>query len=131
MGSLNGGRKLAGEKKVELARGYKLEGIIDPRAVTWANPSVELFGHVTLVEGYAVSSFTGCHALVALRDKPGVTVAVMTPEVRLQSLLESALQTGNLIAFRGRKYSVPPTPLGGTWGVDVYDIYGVILYNMK
>lgn len=92
---------------------------------------VELFGHVTLVEGYAVSSFTGCHALVNLRDTPGKTVAVLTSEVRLQSLLETALSTGDLIAFLGVKLTNPPTPRGGTWAVDVYSIDGVILYNFK
>lgn len=92
---------------------------------------VELFGHVTLVEGYAVTTFTGCHALVALRDTPGKTVAVMTSEVRLQSLLETALDTGNLIAFLGTKLAHPPTPRGGSWIVDVYSIDGVILYNFK
>lgn len=92
---------------------------------------VELFGHVTLVEGYALTSFTGCHGLVALRDTPGKTVAVLTSEVRLQSLLETALDTGNLIAFRGVKLLHPPTPRGGTWAVDVYSIDGVILYNFK
>ena len=94
-------------------------------------PHVELFGHVTLVEGYALTSFTGCHALVALRDTPGKTVAVMTSEQRLQSLLETALDTGNLIAFLGQKLARPPTPRGGTWAVDVYSIDGVILYNFK
>ena len=94
-------------------------------------PPVELFGHVTLVEGYALSTFTGCHALVALRDTPGTTVAVLTNEVRLQSLLETALATGNLIAFLGTRYTNPPTPRGGTWSVDVYGIDGVILYNFK
>jgi len=93
--------------------------------------TVELFGHVTLVEGYALPSFVGCHALVALRDTPGKTVAVLTSEQRLQSLLETALATGNLIAFWGQKLSNPPTPRGGTWTVDVYSIDGVILYNMK
>jgi len=93
--------------------------------------TVELFGHVTLVEGYSLTTYTGCHALVALRDTPGKTVAVLTPEVRLQSLLETALATGNLIAFWGQKLSNPPTPRGGTWIVDVYGIDGVILYNMK
>lgn len=94
-------------------------------------PHVELFGHVTLVEGYAVTGFTGCHALVALRDTPGKTVAVLTSEQRLQSLLETALDTGNLIAFLGQKLAHPPTPRGGTWAVDVYSIDGVILYNFK
>ena len=94
-------------------------------------PSVELFGHVSLVEGYAVPGFNGCHALVALRDQPGVTVAVLTTEHHLQTLLETALSTGNLIAFRGQLLQNPPTPLGGTWSVSVYSIFGVILYNMK
>lgn len=93
--------------------------------------TVELFGHVTLVEGYALTSFTGCHALVALRDTPGKTVAVLTSEQRLQSLLETALATNNLIAFFGQKFTNPPTPRGGKWAVDVYSIDGVILYAMK
>jgi len=96
-----------------------------PRPIT-----VELFGHVTLVEGYSLTSYTGCHALVALRDTPGKTVAVLTSEVRLQSLLETALATGNLIAFWGYRLAAPPTPRGGTWTVDVYSIDGIILYNM-
>ncbi|HEX8145465.1 MAG TPA: hypothetical protein VF553_23050 [Pyrinomonadaceae bacterium] len=94
-------------------------------------PSVELFGHVTLVEGYALPNFQGCHALVALRDTPNKTVAVLTSQHSLQTLLESALSTGNLIAFRGFKTSTPPTPLGGTWIVDVYLIDCIILYSMK
>lgn len=90
---------------------------------------VELFGHVTLVEGYALPDFTGCHALVALRDTPKKTVAVLATEPRLQSLLETGLATGNLIAFWGYKMTNPPTPMGGTWTVDVYNIDNVILYN--
>jgi hypothetical protein len=99
---------------------------VDPTAIKVE----ELFGHVTLVEGYALPAYTGCHALVALRDAPGTTVAVLTTEQRLQSLLEEALATGNLIAFWGYKLTNPPTPRGGTWSVDVYQIDGVILYNM-
>ena len=92
-------------------------------------PAVELFGHVTLVEGYALPNFTGVHALVALRDTPGKTVAVLTTQQRLQSLLESALTSGNLIDFYGRRLVNPPTPRGGSWAVDVYSIDGVILYS--
>lgn len=92
---------------------------------------VELFGHVSLVEGYALPSFTGCHALVDLRDTPAKTVAVLAVEHRLQTLLETALSTGNLIAFLGHLLQHPPTPRGGTWSVDVYLIDGVILYGMK
>ncbi len=93
--------------------------------------TVELFGHVTLVEGYALTNFSGCHALIALRDQPGKTVAVLTTQHRLQTLLETALSTGNLIAFWGQKLTNPPTPRGGTWSVDVYNTDGVILYSMK
>jgi hypothetical protein len=109
-----------------LERGIKIN-----IAALSAVSNVELFGHVILVEGYALPTYTGCHALVTLRDTPGKTVAVLTSEPRLQDLLESALTTGNLIAFIGQKLSNPPTPRGGTWGVDVYSIDGVILYNMK
>ena len=93
--------------------------------------TVELFGHITLVEGYALPNFNGCHALVALRDTPGKTVAVLTTQHKLQTLLETALSTGNLIAFWGQKFTNPPTPRGGTWIVDVYSIDGVILYSMN
>jgi hypothetical protein len=93
--------------------------------------SVELFGHVTLVEGYSLPDFEGCHALVNLRDTPNKTVAVLTTDFRLQSLLESGLETNHLIAFRGYKMAHPPTPLGGTWNVDVYNTNNVILYNLN
>ncbi len=115
-------------KKNETVKGSGIE--ID---ISKASPTitVELFGHVTLVEGYALTNFLGCHALVALRDTPGKTVAVLTTQHRLQALLETALSTGNLIAFFGQKLTNPPTPRGGTWAVDVYNIDGVILYSMK
>ena len=113
------------KKKVlkKVSKGIKIAKLVPAK-------TVELFGHVTLVEGYDLPSYVGCHALVALRDTPGKTVAVLTCEHRLQSLLETALSTGNLIAFLGQKLSNPPTPRGGTWSVDVYSIDGVILYNM-
>jgi hypothetical protein len=91
----------------------------------------ELFGHVILVEGYALPGFAGCHALVTLRDNPGQVVAALTTDQRLQTLLETALATGNLIAFRGQLLGNPPTPRGGTWAVDVYGIDGVIVYDVR
>jgi hypothetical protein len=95
-----------------------------------AQPTVELFGHVTLVEGYALPAYNGCHALVMLRDAPGGLVAVMSREPRLQSLLETALSTGDLIAFHGKKNLSPLSPRGGTWGaMTVYDIDGVTVYK--
>lgn len=116
-------------KKVDLrkARGVKVVGtpkVISPK-------KVELFGHVTLVEGYGLPNYVGCHALVALRDTPGKTIAVLTSEMRLQSLLETALATGNLVACWAQKLTSPPTPRGGKWAVDVYNIDGVILYNFE
>lgn len=116
---------MATKNKAAVDRGIKID-LSKLRAVK----TVELFGHVTLVEGYALTSYTGCHALVALRDTPGTTVAVLTSEHRLQTLLETSLATGNLIAFLGSLLTSPPTPRGGTWAVDVYSIDGVILYNM-
>lgn len=107
-----------------LERGLRIDPVILPPP-----QPVELFGHVTLVEGYALANYVACHALVALRDTPGKTVAVMSTETRLQSLLETALDTGNLIAFWGVQLATPPTPRGGTWIVDVYAIDGVILYS--
>ena len=71
-------------------RGFKLEARPLPVA-----QRVELFGHVTLVEGYAVPGFVGCHALVALRDTPRSTVAVMTTVAHLQSLLATVLATSS------------------------------------
>jgi len=94
-------------------------------------PTVELFGHVTLVHGYALTNFVGCYALVVLRDPPGTTVAVLTSDHRLQGLLETALATGNLIAFHGQKLTNPPSPGGGTWTVDVYSVMDVTLYSVK
>ena len=94
-----------------------------------AGPTVELYGHVTLVQGYCLSSYVGCHALVALRDSPGKTVAVLTSEPRLQSLLECALSTGGLVGFWGHKLKCPSAPLGGTWTVDVYGVDSVIVCN--
>ena len=114
------------KKVAQLEKGLK----IDVSKLVPA-PTVELFGHVILVEGYSVPSFIGCHAIVSLRDTPGKNVAVLTSELRLQSLLETALATGNLIAFWGQKLANPPTPLGGTWSVEVYSINSVILYSMK
>jgi hypothetical protein len=113
-------------KQASMDRGIMLDVSKSTPAVT-----VELFGHVTLVEGYALSSFTGCHALIALRDTPGTTVAVLTSQHRLQTLLETALSTGNLIAFFGQKLTNPPTPRGGTWNVGVYSMNGLILYSMS
>jgi hypothetical protein len=104
-------------------------GITPKRPIAILPRTQELFGHVTLVEGYALPSYKGVHALVALRDTPGKTIAVLTTEHRLQTLLETALATGNLVAVWGTRLLVPPTPRGGTWAVEVYGTDGLIVYG--
>ena len=99
------------------------------RRRTRLSPTIELFGHVTLVEGYALPAYHGIHALIALRDTPGKTIAVLTTQVRLQNILEAALSTGNLVDLYAQLLSNPPTPRGGSWTVEVYAIDGVILYS--
>ena len=99
------------------------------KRVPAAAPTLELFGHVVLVEGYALPAYHGVHALINLRDTPGKTIAVLTTQQRLQSLLETALATGNLVAVFAQLLSNPPTPRGGTWAVEVHAIDGVILYS--
>ncbi|HYL14182.1 MAG TPA: hypothetical protein VEV41_14160 [Terriglobales bacterium] len=90
---------------------------------------MELFGHVSLVEGYNLPKFKGCHALIEVRDEPGKTVAVLTDSGRLQTLLEAALGSGHLVAVDGKKMAHPPCPAGGKWGVDVYSADRIILYK--
>ncbi|HWR09546.1 hypothetical protein [Sporomusa sp.] len=92
-------------------------------------PLVQQFGHVTLINCYALSN--SCYAVVELRDPPGKTIVVRSSEQRLQSLLETALATGNLIAFVGQTVFVQSPPRGGTWNMEVYSIDEVTLYNKK
>lgn len=92
-------------------------------------PTVQLFGHVTLINCYALSN--SCYAVIELRDTPGKTIVVRSSEQRLQSLLETALATGNLIAFVGQGTFFQSPPRGGTWNMDVYSIDEVTVYNKK
>ena len=92
---------------------------------------VELFGHVRLVENHGLANFEGAHAVIELRDHPGVMVAVLTKQYRLQSLLESAVTSGNLVGFMGTPMPVPPAPRTGNWAMDVYTIDGVTLYSAR
>ena len=109
-------------------------GIFDAKRFKQSVPApapVELFGHVRLVERHGLTNFNGAHAVIELRDHPGVMVAVLTKQFRLQSLLESALTSGNLVAFMGTLLPVPPAPRTGTWAMDVYTIDGVTLYSAR
>jgi hypothetical protein len=107
-------------------------GIFAARRYPQSAPSpapVELFGHVVHVERNALTNFDGAHALVQLCNSPGGTVAVLTAQLRLQSLLQSALSSGNLIAFQGTRLAIPPAPRSGAWAVNVYTLDGVTLYS--
>jgi hypothetical protein len=97
-----------------------------PRAKAAAAVLEQLFGHVILIEGHTIGAYKGVHALVTLRDKPGVTIAVLTKLHWLQTMLEKALSTGNLVAITGKKLASPPL----SFTVDAYSVDGVILYNM-
>jgi hypothetical protein len=92
---------------------------------------VMLYGHVSLIEGIVLPpTFVGCYAVVALRDTPAKQVGVVTSEQKLQSLLETALATGNLMGFVGHK--IPVTPWGAIAGIDLYAIdTTVIVYSSK
>ena len=99
-----------------------------PAPVTTPAP-VELVGHVAFVERNAPTNFNGVRALLKLRDPPGGTVVVVATQLRLQTLLVSALNSGNLIACLGERIAPPPVPQGRTQAVDVYAVEGVILYS--
>jgi hypothetical protein len=103
----------------------------DFRRAPPAHAPVELFGHVRLVETHGLANFDGAHAVIELRDHPGVTVAVLTKQYRLQSLLESAVTSGNLVGFMGTLLPIPPAPRSGDWAMDVYSIEGVTLYSAR
>ena len=91
-------------------------------------PQVAFVGHV---EGIVLTTFVGCYAVVVLSDSPGKEIGVVTSEQRLQSLLETALATGNLIAFSGHQLAYTPWGGPGTAADDLYGINLVTLYSSK
>jgi hypothetical protein len=92
-------------------------------------PQVAFAGHVRLVEGIVLTTFVGCYAVVVLNDPPGKEIGVVTSEQRLQSLLETALATGNLCTLNG--YQIFHVPWAEETAVqnDLYRINIVSLYN--
>ena len=95
-----------------------------------ARLTVPLMGHVTLVVGYALRDFVGCHAVVELYGTPLKTVAVLTRDRGLQSLLETALATGNFMVCYGQQLTNTSAPGGGVWTVDAYGINSVQVFGM-
>ena len=90
---------------------------------------VELVGHVTFVERSTPTNLDGMRALLKLRDAPGTTVVVVTTQLRLQALLESALSSGNRIACLGTRLADPLAARGRARTTDLYTIDGAILYS--
>ncbi len=123
------------DEQFKLPEDFQID-VVDISKFALPGPNKQLFGHVVLVQAYDIRQgmpgtypdYSGTRALVALRDDPGVTVAVVTTNDRLRGALELALATGNLMYFSGREDFTPYMPLGGTTTVDVYDIYEVCVY---
>lgn len=95
------------------------------------NPSAnmkQLFGHIVLIETYDVSGFKGIHAKMELRDYKE-TIILLTKSKRLQTTLETALATGNLIFFWGVEWPDAPNPIGGTWLFKVYKPSVICIYD--
>ncbi len=94
--------------------------------------TVQLFGHVTLVNGYDSDMYKGCHALIKLRGE-NKTIAVLTEAHRMQTLLQSALVGNKLVSVHAFRYSIPPTVSPGSWnaGMEVYLLERAILYNQR
>jgi hypothetical protein len=90
----------------------------------------QLFGHVSLIQVYTLPNFKGFHALIALRDYLGKTIAVTATQHHLQTLLETGMATGNLVAI---DVAAPASPnsLGNGWTVDIFKMTGGILYSFK
>jgi|RhiMethySRZTD1v2_1073278.scaffolds.fasta_scaffold516423_1 hypothetical protein len=98
-------------------------------AALWEPPQVAFAGHVRLVEGVVLTTFVGCFAVVVLSNPPGKEISVVTSEQRLQSLLETALATGNLMHCYGHQIFHVPWAENTAVQNDLYRINIVTLYN--
>ena len=104
-------------------------GFLKDIATLQLPPQVAFAGHVRLVEGIVLPTFVGCHAVVVLSDPPGKEIGVVTSEQRLQSLLETALATGNLMHCYGHQIFHVPWAEDTAVQDDLYRINLVTLYN--
>ena len=96
-----------------------------------SRPYVQLIGHVGLINGFSYSGFTGCVADINLKGAPSRMIWVLTTDHHLQTLLETALATGNLVSATGQARSLPAEgPLAGMSG-ELFDLTGLTLYNSK
>ena len=92
-------------------------------------PYSQLMGHVPLIKGYAFPNFTGCIASIALKNDSRRMIWVLTTDHHLQTLLETALATGNLVSAMGQARSIPSDePLAGHSG-EMFDLSELTLYG--
>ena len=91
-------------------------------------PQVGFSGHVKLIEASVLTTWVGCYAVVVLNDPPGKEIGVVTSEQRLQSLLETALATRNLMICYGHQiFHVP-------WAEDTAvqnDLYAINIVELQ
>ena len=82
---------------------------------------VELFGHVRLVERHGLTNFNGAHAVIELRDHPGVMVAVLTKQFRLQSASRYIrhARRGSRTSWRGARVTPPGRTTGPFWSSGI------------
>jgi hypothetical protein len=92
-------------------------------------PQLGFSGHVRLVEASVLTTWVGCYAVVVLNDPRGKEIGVVTSEQRLQSLLETALATGNLMICYGHQIFHVPWAEDTAVQNDLYAINIVELYN--
>jgi len=96
-----------------------------------ASDGVELAGYVTQLDVYAVPSFNGCCATIALRDAPDELVAVLTRDPRFQSVFETALANSKLLTVFGQRLYHQNDPQGNRWADEAYLAYRLILHNAE
>lgn len=96
-----------------------------------ASHGVELAGYVTQLDVYAVPSFNGCCAMVALRDAPTEIVAVLTRDPRFQTVFETALANNKLLTVFGQRLYHQNDPQGNRWADESYLAYRLVLHNAE
>lgn len=87
---------------------------------------VEMFGDVTLVDGYALPNFRGCHALISLRDQPRFLAAAQASSPPEHLLLhwrpaaaENAIVHSSIKIERGKHRKTKQIGVPSCWSSNV------------
>jgi len=105
---------------------YKIPDVSRVKYAEPLGPRVELFGHLKLVQADTTVGYPDFYAAITLRDTPGKVIGVLTSEQRLQSLLQTAFITGNLISFNAQEFTS-----NSNTETDLYRLNSVTLYSDK